>query len=341
MKKKNDIKKLALLGMAAGMLLSADKADASFGNNEDNLDISSYLAAKCGSKCSSVAAGCGGKSGCNQVADRSTNANYYYQSCNSYPQYNNHGCSSNNPQGYSNHGCSSNYPQAYNNHGCSSGGAPQGYYDPSLSAANQGQNTTNANQPKGQNNNPSTSKYAGNNQGQQQGGNKQGQQQGGNQGQGSKYQAHGCGGTHGCNGGSAQGPHDGGQFQANSCSSQRPSSYNQGGTGYYNPNQVAEADKPATTTKLNEADLLSNLNAQGKSAYNSLSPEGKKLALQLANAECKGKNDCKGLNSCKTDKNTCAGKGGCKGQSTCSFKDKNLAVKVAAAKMAEKRNGLK
>ena len=91
---------------------------------------------------------------------------------------------------------------------------------------------------------------------------------------------------------------------------------------------------------MNEADLLGKLNAQGKSAYNGLSPEGKKLALQLSNADCKGKNDCKGLNSCKTDKNECAGKGGCKGQSKCNFKDKNLAVKVAAAKMAEKRNGL-
>jgi len=86
-----------------------------------------------------------------------------------------------------------------------------------------------------------------------------------------------------------------------------------------------------------EAELLSQLNEDGKALYDSLDAEGKALALQLANQKCKGYNDCKGLNSCKGDENDCAGQGGCKGQSGCNFKDKNLAVKVAAEKMAEKR----
>ena len=39
-------------------------------------------------------------------------------------------------------------------------------------------------------------------------------------------------------------------------------------------------------------------------------------------------------------KNTCAGQGQCKGQTKCAFSDKNVAVRVAAKKMAEKREAL-
>ena len=91
---------------------------------------------------------------------------------------------------------------------------------------------------------------------------------------------------------------------------------------------------------MTEADLLSQLNNQGKAMYNSLDADGKTLALKLANQACKGQNDCKGLNSCKTDKNSCAGEGGCKGQSKCRFADKNVAVRVAGQKMAAKRADL-
>jgi len=136
-----------------------------------------------------------------------------------------------------------------------------------------------------------------------------------------------------------------------SCSSNGGgSNQNYNNIPYYNPNNntnpngdplalgdstQATAAKPVT----NETELMSQLNPQGKTAYLSLSPEGKKLALQLAQQSCKGKNSCKGLNSCKTDSNQCAGKGGCKGQTPGPFKDKNTAVKVAAQKMAEKREG--
>ncbi len=107
---------------------------------------------------------------------------------------------------------------------------------------------------------------------------------------------------------------------------------------------VAEVEHVTTTApktaQLAEKDLMDNVNAQSKAIYQSLSPEGKALALKLANQDCKGKNDCKGQNACKTAKNDCAGKGGCKGQSPSNFKDKNQAIKVASMKMAEKRNSV-
>ncbi len=106
---------------------------------------------------------------------------------------------------------------------------------------------------------------------------------------------------------------------------------------------IAEADQPTSTrtAPLTEKELMNNLNSQSKATFQSLSPEGKALALKLANQDCKGKNSCKGLNVCANPpKNDCAGKSGCKGQSKCNFKDKNVAVKVAAQKMAEKRNGM-
>lgn len=96
--------------------------------------------------------------------------------------------------------------------------------------------------------------------------------------------------------------------------------------------QTAEQKTPMT-----EADLMKQLNSEGKKTYQSLDPEGKALALKLANQSCKGQNDCKGLNSCKSKDNSCAGLGGCKGTSPGPFTDKNDAVKVAAMKMKEKR----
>jgi hypothetical protein len=112
------------------------------------------------------------------------------------------------------------------------------------------------------------------------------------------------------------------------------------------PNQKGEVADNAAAGKIatnvprghmSEADLVKSINADSRDTYNSLSPEGKALALELANQACKGHNSCKGLNSCKTANNSCAGQGGCKGQSSCAFKDKNQAVKVAAMKMASKR----
>jgi hypothetical protein len=88
---------------------------------------------------------------------------------------------------------------------------------------------------------------------------------------------------------------------------------------------------------MTEEDLLLELSPEGESIYKSLSPEGKELALYVASQRCNYTNLCKGLNACKTEENECAGKGQCKGKGKCAFSDKNLAVKVVAEKMKQKR----
>lgn len=103
---------------------------------------------------------------------------------------------------------------------------------------------------------------------------------------------------------------------------------------------IAEANENLYASSgqlMTEDQLKSQLNEQGKQQYNSMSPEGKAMALKLASRSCKGTNDCKGQNACKADDHSCAGKGSCAGSSVCSFKDKNQAVKIAAQKQAEKR----
>ncbi|MBA3956959.1 MAG: hypothetical protein H0X51_00995 [Parachlamydiaceae bacterium] len=101
------------------------------------------------------------------------------------------------------------------------------------------------------------------------------------------------------------------------------------------------ADEPTviSTTKkaMTESELRAQLNAETKTVFDNLSPEGKALALKLANQDCKGRNDCKGLGACNTSDHSCAGKNGCRGTSPAPFKDKNIAVKVAAKRMEEKR----
>jgi hypothetical protein len=101
---------------------------------------------------------------------------------------------------------------------------------------------------------------------------------------------------------------------------------------------VANSGGNITYHLLTEDEMLLELNEEGAELFKSLSPEGKQLALRIASRSCNNTNDCKGENACRTDKNKCAGQGQCKGQTKCAFSDKNLAVKVAAKKMAEKRN---
>lgn len=91
---------------------------------------------------------------------------------------------------------------------------------------------------------------------------------------------------------------------------------------------------------MDDDEILLQLNDEGTKLYNSLSPEGKKLAREVASARCNGTNSCKGLNGCRTDKNECAGKGSCKGQGKCAIADPNVAVKLAAKKMSEKRQNV-
>lgn len=97
---------------------------------------------------------------------------------------------------------------------------------------------------------------------------------------------------------------------------------------------IDDINRPMT-----ESELLEELDDGGVKLYNSLTPEGKAVALEIANATCNGTNECKGRNACKTEQNACAGKGSCKGLSKCAVSDKNLAVKLASQVMAEKRAG--
>lgn len=101
-----------------------------------------------------------------------------------------------------------------------------------------------------------------------------------------------------------------------------------------------ESNGNITYVPLTEEELLLQLNDEGTKLYMSLSPEGKALARETASRKCNGNNSCKGLNACRTDKNECAGKGTCKGTTKCAISDPNFAVKLAAKKMAEKREEL-
>lgn len=104
--------------------------------------------------------------------------------------------------------------------------------------------------------------------------------------------------------------------------------------------RIEETQGNITFHPLSEDDLLLELNQDEANLYQSLSPEGKALALKLASRSCNGMNECKGQNACRTQAHSCAGQGSCKGQTKCAFSDKNYAVKVAAKLMAEKRKNL-
>lgn len=155
--------------------------------------------------------------------------------------------------------------------------------------------------------------------------------------QGGTSSYNGCGATKGSNG-------CGATKNYNGCGGTK--NYNGCGSMAGSRRDIAEADEFAkdggsndsnTGTLMSEDQLMSQLNEHGKQMYRGLNAEGKALAIKLASRSCKGTNDCKGQNACKTANNSCAGKGSCAGTSKCSFKDKNLAVKVAAQKQAEKR----
>jgi len=88
---------------------------------------------------------------------------------------------------------------------------------------------------------------------------------------------------------------------------------------------------------MSEDELLLELNNDGVTLYHSLDKEGKELARYVASQRCMGSNACKGLNACQQADHACMGQGECKGQGKCSLPDKNLAVKLVAKKMAEKR----
>lgn len=75
--------------------------------------------------------------------------------------------------------------------------------------------------------------------------------------------------------------------------------------GDYDYQRTGTGQSSMSPTTMNEADLAKQLNAQGRAIWNSLDPEGKALALQLASQE--------------------------------SYRDKNLAVKEAQRRINERR----
>lgn len=125
--------------------------------------------------------------------------------------------------------------------------------------------------------------------------------------------------------------------RGHSCGNQsNPKGHSCGGNSFRNNTAYEDSTTTQSTRRMMTESDLSSLTPE----FQKLSPEGKALALKLANQDCKGKNDCKGLNSCKTANNSCAGQGGCKGTTPGPFTDKVKAVKVAAQKMAEKRTSM-
>lgn len=96
-------------------------------------------------------------------------------------------------------------------------------------------------------------------------------------------------------------------------------------------------DENSTYHLMTEDELLLELDDEGIRMYNSLTPEGKALAREVASVKCNQSNPCKGLNACKTDTHECAGKGSCKNTNKCAPSDPNLAVKLVYDKMADKR----
>jgi hypothetical protein len=101
--------------------------------------------------------------------------------------------------------------------------------------------------------------------------------------------------------------------------------------------QKKQQENASSYKQLTEDDLYGMVNSKTWALYESLSPEGKTLALNIASRSCDGSNDCRGQGACKDNKHNCAGQNECRGKSKCNVSDKNLAVKLAANIMAKKR----
>lgn len=103
------------------------------------------------------------------------------------------------------------------------------------------------------------------------------------------------------------------------------------------PSDSMDQDEETCPEPAKERKLFAQINLESRKLYNSLDCKGKNLAIQLAEQKCKGQNECKGLNACSSDHNGCPGEGNCAKTAGGPFKDKNLAVQVAAKYMSRKR----
>lgn len=89
---------------------------------------------------------------------------------------------------------------------------------------------------------------------------------------------------------------------------------------------------------ISETSIKAQLSDVSQYHYDRLDKDGKALVFELIHQECRGKNRCRGFNACKNEElHQCAGFCSCKGQAIKPFEDSNLAVRVAAKYMAEKR----
>lgn len=342
--KKNDLKKLALMGITGGiMMASQSSVEASSGSTVTNI-----LAAKCGNSGScggATAANCGGRKSCGgATAARcggSSRGNVSYQDPSQFnPQDNTPSQWSTDSQGA---------PSQYRRN------PPQQSNSPSYQQQqNQSSQDNSYNPNQGDSSNASQGIQR-NNTSYQQHSCKQYGNPSGNYGN-TTYQQHSCGSPSGSQKGSTS-------YQQHSCGSPSASNNSFGNTANQqhscgspsqksmsaqrsNPRNAYFADSDdddssnggaAKKAPLTEEQFKAKLSTQGKADYDKLSPAGKAAAFKIASHDCAGKNDCKGQNACKTDKNECAGKGGCKGQSKCQATP-DQAVKAASLK--DKRTSL-
>jgi len=321
---KNDLKKLALMGITGGLMLTTQGAEATSVETTNSNMLGNLLAGGCGSKCGGHRGSCGSSSG---------NEGQQPSSCGGKGRLT------------ADRGCGAGKCGGARNHSCSGSNASESEGQQPSSCGSKGRLTADrgcgAGKCGGARNHSCSGSNASENEGQQPSScGSKGRltaDRGCGAGKCGSAHYHSCSGSNGNDSGSNDSDYEG--QQASSCGAHS----GKGGALTAEVEQKAEhsfSSKSDVKKELTETELLSNLNAEGKALYNQLTPEGKKLALKLATQACKGHNTCKGLNSCKTKEHECAGKGGCKGTSQCSFKDKNQAVKVAAQKMAEKRASL-
>ena len=104
--------------------------------------------------------------------------------------------------------------------------------------------------------------------------------------------------------------------------------------------QVLAAANTASSNSTMSADqqmFCNKLNKDGQEAFKAMDAKGRAMAMKMASASCKGKNDCKGMGNCKTEKHACAGKNECKGQGGCKTTDMNKSVDMVCNQMAQKR----
>jgi hypothetical protein len=295
--KKIDLKKLAMMGISGGLLLTSTvAAEESSNPSEPSLDQGTYLAARCGGggKCSNKApagcSSCGAKtsrSGCSSCGAQSAGAGCGGKTSRA-------GCSACNSKaeaaacGGNGSGCGSKSYRA----GCSSGCGGKAEASACGAHANCG-----ANKPP----------------------------------RGAPYRnVSGCGAQsgsatpsqHGCNGKTSNPTSANTGKQAGGCNSRA-------GCGNHGKN--------TKQTAMTETELLPQLSEEGKKDFSSLTPQQKQKALKMASYSCKGQNECKGQNSCANEQHSCAGKGSCQGTTKGPFTDKNQAVKAAGQRMADKR----